>query len=175
MFAQKLVWMLLGRHKLYLMDVDNTKANSWFLGENVVRFAATLLTQHARLKGQWQKQSNGFEPQSFAVWGVTHHPANSAVFPMSAVRLPFSPCLCFTGMLCTSASSSCPGVALSLEQGDTVARLPADPSAGSRAHTTLSGRHRDGDDSQRPEEVRARHTLPGGKSAVHPSHVSGYH
>lgn len=69
-------------------------------------------------------------------------------------------------MFSTSVSSSYPGVALSLEQGDPVARLSADASAATRGHTTPSGRHRDGDDSPRPEEVRARqHTAHTGKSA----------
>ncbi|XP_075874412.1 TOG array regulator of axonemal microtubules protein 1 isoform X1 [Nelusetta ayraudi] len=62
------------------------------------------------------------------------------------------------GMFSASVSSSCPGVALSLEPGDPVARLPADASAGTRGHTTPSGRHRDGDDSPRPEEQRAKNT-----------------
>ncbi|XP_051247473.1 TOG array regulator of axonemal microtubules protein 1 isoform X2 [Dicentrarchus labrax] len=57
------------------------------------------------------------------------------------------------GMFGTAVSSSRPGVALSLEQGDSVAKPPTDPSAGiySRA---LSGSHRDTDDSPRPDEVK---------------------
>lgn len=91
------------------------------------------------------------------------HAVNTPTFP--AVRLGFFPCLCFTGVFSTSASSSCPGVALSLELGDPVARLPADASADTRSHTTPSGRHRDSDDSPRPEEVRARCTSTAGESA----------
>lgn len=95
------------------------------------------------------------------IWAV-----NTSSFPGPAVSRSFSPCSCFTGVFSTSLSSSCPGVALSLEQGDPVARLPADASAATRGHTTPSGRHRDGDDSPRPEEVRARqHTSAAGKSA----------
>lgn len=70
---------------------------------------------------------------------------------------------CFSGMFGTAVSSSCPGVASSLEQGDSVAKPPTDLSAGICSHT-LSGSHRDSDDSPRPEEVKVSHTLSSGKS-----------
>nr|XP_046268903.1 TOG array regulator of axonemal microtubules protein 1 isoform X2 [Scatophagus argus] len=57
------------------------------------------------------------------------------------------------GMFSTAVSSSCPGVALSFEQGDSVAKPPTDPSAGIYSHT-VSGSHRDSDDSPHPEEVK---------------------
>lgn len=55
-------------------------------------------------------------------------------------------------------SSSSPGAALSLEQGDSVAKTPHAPPAGiySRA---LSGSHRDSDDSPCPDEIKVSHTL----------------
>ncbi|XP_070776477.1 TOG array regulator of axonemal microtubules protein 1 [Enoplosus armatus] len=59
------------------------------------------------------------------------------------------------GMFGTAVSSSRPGVALSLEQGDPVAKPPTDPSAGIYSHA-LSGSHRDSDDSPRPDEVKQR-------------------
>ncbi|KAM7403929.1 hypothetical protein PAMA_004375 [Pampus argenteus] len=54
------------------------------------------------------------------------------------------------GMFGTTVSSSRPGVALSLEQGDSVAKPPTDPSGGIYSHV-LS--HPDSDDSPRPDEV----------------------
>ncbi|XP_044021433.1 TOG array regulator of axonemal microtubules protein 1 isoform X2 [Siniperca chuatsi] len=57
------------------------------------------------------------------------------------------------GMFGTAVSSSHPGVALSLEQGDPVAKPPTDPSAGIYSHA-LSGSHRDSDDRPRPDEVK---------------------
>ncbi|KAL7379612.1 hypothetical protein ABVT39_002392 [Epinephelus coioides] len=59
------------------------------------------------------------------------------------------------GMFGTAASPSSPGVALSLEQGDSVAKPPADPSAGIYSHA-LSGSHLDSDDSPHPDEVKQR-------------------
>lgn len=59
------------------------------------------------------------------------------------------------GMFGTAVSSSRPGVALSLEQGDSVAKPPTDPSAGIYSRS-LSGSHRDSDDSPRPDEVKQR-------------------
>ncbi|XP_078031132.1 TOG array regulator of axonemal microtubules protein 1 isoform X1 [Epinephelus lanceolatus] len=59
------------------------------------------------------------------------------------------------GMFGTAASPSSPGAALSLEQGDSVAKPPADPSAGVYGHA-LSGSHLDSDDSPRPDEVKQR-------------------
>lgn len=69
----------------------------------------------------------------------------------------------FSGMFGTTVSSSCLGVALSLEQGDSMAKSPTDPSAGVCSHI-LSGSHRDSDDSPRPEEVKVSHTSSSGKS-----------
>lgn len=66
-------------------------------------------------------------------------------------------------MFGTAASPSSPGAALSLEQGDSVAKPPADPSAGVYSHA-LSGSHLDSDDSPRPDEVKVSHTLCSGKS-----------
>lgn len=66
-------------------------------------------------------------------------------------------------MFGTAVSSSHPGVALSLELGDSVAKPPTDPSAGIYSHA-LSGSHRDSDDSLRPDEVKVSHTLSSGKS-----------
>ncbi|XP_070835057.1 TOG array regulator of axonemal microtubules protein 1 isoform X2 [Chaetodon trifascialis] len=59
------------------------------------------------------------------------------------------------GMFGTAVTPSHPGLALSLEQDDSVAKPPTDPSAGiySRA---LSGSHRDSDDSPRSDEVKQR-------------------
>ncbi|XP_069008075.1 TOG array regulator of axonemal microtubules protein 1 isoform X2 [Embiotoca jacksoni] len=56
------------------------------------------------------------------------------------------------GMFGTTVSSSRPGGTLSLEQGDLVAKPPADPSAG----RAVSSSHLDGDDSPRPDEVKGR-------------------
>ncbi|KAM8736292.1 TOG array regulator of axonemal microtubules protein 1 isoform 1-T1 [Acanthopagrus schlegelii] len=59
------------------------------------------------------------------------------------------------GMFGNGMSSSSPGAALSLEQGDSVAKPPHAPPAGiySRA---LSGSHRDSDDSPCPDEIKQR-------------------
>ncbi|XP_059209831.1 TOG array regulator of axonemal microtubules protein 1 isoform X2 [Centropristis striata] len=57
------------------------------------------------------------------------------------------------GMFGTAVSSSRPGVASSLEQGDSVAKPPADPSAGIYSHAP-SGIHLDSDDSPRSDEVK---------------------
>lgn len=59
------------------------------------------------------------------------------------------------GMFETAVSSSRPGVALSLEQGDSVAKPPTDPSGGIYSHA-LSASHPDSDDSPRPDEVKER-------------------
>ncbi|XP_037602306.1 TOG array regulator of axonemal microtubules protein 1 isoform X1 [Sebastes umbrosus] len=59
------------------------------------------------------------------------------------------------GMFGTAVSSSRPGVASSLDQGDFVAKPPTDPSGGIYSHA-LSGSHLDGDDSPRPDEVKQR-------------------
>lgn len=48
--------------------------------------------------------------------------------------------------------SSRPGVALSLEQGESSAKPPTDPSAGIYSHV-------DSDDSPRPDELKVSHTL----------------
>lgn len=66
-------------------------------------------------------------------------------------------------MFGTAVSSSRPGVALSLEQGDSVAKPPTDPSGGIYSHA-LSASHPDSDDSPRPDEVKVSHTLSNGKS-----------
>lgn len=66
-------------------------------------------------------------------------------------------------MFGAAVSSSCPGVALSLEQSDSGAKPPTDPPVGTFSHA-LSGSHRDGDDSPRPEEVKVSHSWPSGKS-----------
>uniref|UniRef100_UPI0037E90F07 TOG array regulator of axonemal microtubules protein 1 isoform X3 n=1 Tax=Semicossyphus pulcher TaxID=241346 RepID=UPI0037E90F07 len=55
------------------------------------------------------------------------------------------------GMFGTTVSSSRPGAALSLEQGDSMAKLPTDPSAGIYSHL-----HLDSDDSPRSDEVKQR-------------------
>ncbi|XP_042357180.1 TOG array regulator of axonemal microtubules protein 1 isoform X2 [Plectropomus leopardus] len=57
------------------------------------------------------------------------------------------------GMFGTAASSSRAGAALSLEQGDSVAKPPAVPSAGIYHHAS-SGSHLDSDDSPRPDEFK---------------------
>ncbi len=64
-------------------------------------------------------------------------------------------------MFGTAVSARRPGVALSLELGDSVAKPPTDPSAGICSHA-LSGSHRDSDDSPRPDEVKVSHTLSRG-------------
>ncbi|XP_071354250.1 TOG array regulator of axonemal microtubules protein 1 isoform X2 [Trachinotus anak] len=58
------------------------------------------------------------------------------------------------GMFGTAVSSR-PGVALSLEQDDLVAKPSADPSAGIYSHAVL-GSHIDSDDSPRPDELKER-------------------
>ncbi|XP_040917294.1 TOG array regulator of axonemal microtubules protein 1 isoform X1 [Toxotes jaculatrix] len=58
------------------------------------------------------------------------------------------------GMFGTAVSSR-PGDALSLEQGESVARPPTDPSAGIYSHA-VSGSHLDSDDSPRPDELKER-------------------
>ncbi|XP_068436112.1 TOG array regulator of axonemal microtubules protein 1 isoform X2 [Clinocottus analis] len=57
------------------------------------------------------------------------------------------------GMFGTAVSSSRPGAASSLEQGDSVSKPPIDPSAGIYSHA-VSGCHLDSDDSPRPDEVK---------------------
>ncbi|TMS21531.1 TOG array regulator of axonemal microtubules protein 1 [Larimichthys crocea] len=59
------------------------------------------------------------------------------------------------GMFGTAVSSGHPGVALSLEQGDPVAKPPTDLSAGIY-NRGLSGSQRDSDDSPRSDEVKQR-------------------
>ncbi|XP_068436111.1 TOG array regulator of axonemal microtubules protein 1 isoform X1 [Clinocottus analis] len=59
------------------------------------------------------------------------------------------------GMFGTAVSSSRPGAASSLEQGDSVSKPPIDPSAGIYSHA-VSGCHLDSDDSPRPDEVKQR-------------------
>lgn len=66
-------------------------------------------------------------------------------------------------MFGTAVSSGHPGVALSLEQGDPVAKPPTDLSAGIY-NRGLSGSQRDSDDSPRSDEVKVSHTLSCGKS-----------
>lgn len=67
--------------------------------------------------------------------------------------------LCLLGMFGTAVSSSNPGVALSFDQGDSVAKPPSDPSAGIHSHA-LSGSHLDSNDSSRPDELQVSHTYP---------------
>ncbi|XP_034381350.1 TOG array regulator of axonemal microtubules protein 1 isoform X2 [Cyclopterus lumpus] len=57
------------------------------------------------------------------------------------------------GMFGTAVSSSRPGAAPSLEQGDSVSKPPTDPSAATYSHA-VSGSRLDSDDSPRPEEVK---------------------
>ncbi|XP_041809648.1 TOG array regulator of axonemal microtubules protein 1 isoform X2 [Chelmon rostratus] len=57
------------------------------------------------------------------------------------------------GMFGTVVSSSHPGVALTLEPDDSVAKPPTDPSAGTYSRA-LSGSHIDSDDSPCPDEVK---------------------
>lgn len=59
--------------------------------------------------------------------------------------------------------SSRPGDASLLEQGDSVAKPPTEPSAGIYSHAG-SGTHRDSDDSPRPEELMVRSTLSSSES-----------
>ena len=66
-------------------------------------------------------------------------------------------------MFGTTVSSSRLEAALSLEQGDSVTKPPADPSAGIYMRA-LSGSQRDSDDSPRPDEVKVSHTLSSGES-----------
>lgn len=69
---------------------------------------------------------------------------------------------CFVlGMFGTAVSSSHPGVASSLEQGDSVAKPPTDASAGIYSHAASP---LDSDDSPHPDEVKVSHTLPCGES-----------
>lgn len=69
---------------------------------------------------------------------------------------------CFLGMFGTAVSLSHSGVALSFDQGDSVAKQPGDSSAGIHSHA-LSGSHLESNDSSRPDELKASHTLSTGK------------
>lgn len=77
--------------------------------------------------------------------------------------LLITPPSCFIGMFDTAVSSSRPGVALTLEQGDSVAKPPTDPSGGIYSHA-MSATHQDSGDIPRPDEVKVSHTLSDGKS-----------
>uniref|UniRef100_A0A3Q1HFT5 TOG domain-containing protein n=1 Tax=Anabas testudineus TaxID=64144 RepID=A0A3Q1HFT5_ANATE len=59
------------------------------------------------------------------------------------------------GMFGTAVSSSHPGVALSFDQGDPVAKPPTDPLAVIHSHA-LSGSHLDSDNSPRSDELKER-------------------
>lgn len=69
-----------------------------------------------------------------------------------------TPRSCFVGMFDTAVSSSRPGVALTLEQGDSVAKPPTDPSGGIYSQS-MSAIHLDSDDSHRSDEVKVSHTF----------------
>lgn len=84
---------------------------------------------------------------------------------LSENTFQISPSRFVLGMFGTAVSSSRPGVASSLDQGDFVAKPPTDPSGGIYSHT-LSGSHLDGDDSPRPDEVKVSHTSSSVKSYV---------
>lgn len=86
-----------------------------------------------------------------------------STFPVIHLRCLQTFLSSFVGMFGTAVSSSHPGVALSFEQGDTVAKLPTDPSGGIHSHA-LSGSHLDSDDSPHPDEPKVSHTLSNGKS-----------
>lgn len=80
-------------------------------------------------------------------------------FNISVLSISYlTPPSCISGMFGTVVSSSHPGVALTLEPDDSVAKPPTDPSAGTYSRA-LSGSHIDSDDSPCPDEVKVSHTL----------------